>query len=42
MTVGGAERTQDRVNLAPAQHMYFQVDDAVAFDGAFVACLQVE
>ncbi|SNR96636.1 hypothetical protein SAMN05216276_100224 [Streptosporangium subroseum] len=42
VTVGGLSARKTVQTSAPAQHMYFQVDDAVAFDGAFVACLQVE
>ncbi|WP_147268732.1 mucin-5B [Sphaerisporangium album] len=42
VTVGGLSARATVQTSAPAEHMYFQVDDAIAFDGAFVACLQVE
>ena len=42
VTVGGLSARKTVQTSAPAEHMYFQVDDAVAFDGAFIACLQFQ
>jgi cytochrome c-type biogenesis protein CcmE len=38
VTVGGLSARATVQTSAPAEHMYFQVDDAVAFDGSSRAC----